>query len=60
MKYALIVLVLCGCGMTEMTTEQVVNKLDECRKNNLNADVYRMFGDGKVIDIQCVPKKEQP
>ena len=48
------VVLLCGC---EMSTQQVVDKMAECKQNNLHADVYRLFGDGKVIDIQCVPKE---
>ena len=51
----LLCLILMGC---EMSTSEVVAKLDECRKNNLHADVYRLFGDSKVMDIQCVPNKE--
>lgn len=49
--------VLCaGCGVQEMTTKDVVDKLAECERAGLHADVYRMFGDSKVISIQCVPK----
>ncbi len=42
-----------------MTTKEVVDKLAECEKAGLHADVYRMFGDSKVIDIQCVPQKDK-
>jgi hypothetical protein len=58
-KYGLGILIamLCaGCGMQQMTTQEVVDRLAECEKAGLHADVYRMFGDGKVVDIQCVPK----
>ena len=48
------IVLLYGC---EMSTQQVVDKMAECKQNNLHADVYRAFGDGKVIDIQCVPQE---
>lgn len=47
-----------GCGVHKMTTKEVADSLAECEKAKLHADVYRMFGDGVVIDIQCVPKKD--
>ena len=58
MKYAaILIFILAGCSdPMEMTTEQIVAKMDECKKNNLHPDVYRMFGDGKVMSIQCVPE----
>ena len=57
---SLLTAMLCaGCGVQQMSTKEVVDKLAECEKAGLHADVYRMFGDSKVIDIQCVPKKDK-
>lgn len=57
---SLLTVMLCaGCSVSEMSTKEVVDKLSECEKAGLHADVYRMFGDSKVISIQCVPKKEK-
>lgn len=55
----LALLLLAGCGdPLEMSTEEVAAKLEECKKYGLHADVYRAFGDGVVMKIQCVPDKE--
>jgi len=55
MKYLFIAIFLVGCS-PDMTTQEVVDKLDECKKAGLHADVYRIFGDGAVMKIQCVPE----
>ena len=55
---SLLTAMLCaGCGVNQMSTKEVFDRLSECEEAGLHADVYRMFGTGKVIDIQCVPKK---
>lgn len=57
--FLLVATLTAGCGMNGMTTQQVVEKLSECEKAGLHADVYRLFGDSKVVDIQCVPNTEK-
>ena len=52
MRLLILCTLLCGC---EMSSQDVIERLDECKKAGLEYDVYRMFGDSKVIDIQCVP-----
>ena len=48
---------LCGCSPAGMTTEEVTEKLKECKDAKLHADIYRLFGDAQVVQIQCVPNK---
>jgi len=49
---------LCACSPTGMSTQEVVEKLNECKKEKLHADVYRLFGNAQVVQIQCVPNKD--
>jgi len=50
---------LCACSPEGMSTNEIVEKLNECERAKLHADVYRLFGESVVIRIQCVPKKDK-
>lgn len=56
--FALTCLALCGCG--RMDNAAIVDTYKFCKEQGMGVAVYREFGDGPTVRVECVPPENKP
>jgi hypothetical protein len=46
-------LLTAGCALSN---QEVVRQTKYCKDNGMTVEVLRVFGDGQITSVQCVPK----